>query len=125
MMYDIIDGGLVFLIYMSIIFGALVVGCLVADYVFPKIPFIEHYLDSISRDDDQRKVIRFPRAYTGQLWGVWAMRSETSVFGKSESWVMINGAQLVFFDEQDAIAAADAYNNLIATENLCYMARAV
>lgn len=125
MMYEIIDGGLVFLIYMSIILAIPAVGCLVADYLFPRIPFIENYLNALSTDTERRKVIRFPRTYTGQLWGVWAIRSETSVFGKSESWVMVNGAQMVFFNEQDAIAAADAYNDLIATENLCYMARAV
>lgn len=36
-----------FLFYMSGLNAVLLVGCLIADYVFPHIPFIERYLESL------------------------------------------------------------------------------
>lgn len=40
------------LIYLTGLNAVLVVGCLIADYVFPHIPFIERYLDSLPDWDD-------------------------------------------------------------------------
>ena len=42
-----------FLIYMTVLNGVLCVGCLVADYIFPHIPFIERYLKSLPAWDDE------------------------------------------------------------------------
>lgn len=41
-----------FLIYMGGLNVVLLIGCLIADYVFPHIPFIERYLDSLPDWDD-------------------------------------------------------------------------
>lgn len=41
-----------FLYYMTGLNAVLLVGCLVADYVFPHIPFIERYLDSLPDWDE-------------------------------------------------------------------------
>lgn len=40
------------LIYLTGLNAVLVTGCLIADYVFPHIPFIERYLDSLPDWDD-------------------------------------------------------------------------
>lgn len=45
-----------FLIYMTVLNGVLCVGCLVADYIFPHIPFIERYLESLPAWDDEEEV---------------------------------------------------------------------
>ena len=42
-----------FLIYMTVLNGVLCMGCLVADYIFPHIPFIERYLESLPAWDDE------------------------------------------------------------------------
>lgn len=42
-----------FLIYMAVLNGVLCVGCLVADYIFPHIPFINRYLDSLPDWDEE------------------------------------------------------------------------
>lgn len=44
------------LIYMTVLNGVLCVGCLVADYIFPHIPFIERYLESLPAWDDEEEV---------------------------------------------------------------------
>ena len=41
-----------FLFYMGGLNAVLLVGCLIADYVFPHIPFIERYLDSLPDWDE-------------------------------------------------------------------------
>lgn len=43
----------VFLFYMVGINLVLLVGCLVADYIFPHIPFIERFLESLPEWDDE------------------------------------------------------------------------
>lgn len=43
---------ILFLFYMAGINAVLVVGCLIADYVFPHIPFIERYLESLPDWDE-------------------------------------------------------------------------
>ncbi len=45
----------IFLFYMTGLNAVLLVGCLVADYIFPHIPFIERYLRSLPawNDDDE------------------------------------------------------------------------
>lgn len=40
------------LIYLTGLNAVLAVGCLIADYVFPHIPFIERYLDSLPDWDE-------------------------------------------------------------------------
>ncbi len=42
-----------FLFYMTGLNAVLLVGCLVADYIFPHIPFIERYLDSLPDWDEE------------------------------------------------------------------------
>ena len=42
-----------FLIYVTVLNGVLCVDCLVADYIFPHIPFIERYLESLPAWDDE------------------------------------------------------------------------
>ena len=42
-----------FLFYMTVLNGVLCVGCLVADYIFPHIPFINRYLDSLPDWDEE------------------------------------------------------------------------
>lgn len=44
-----------FLIYMTVLNGVLCVGCLAADYIFPHIPFIERYLESLPAWDDEEE----------------------------------------------------------------------
>ena len=46
-----------FLFYMVALNGVLSVGCLVADYIFPNIPFIERYLESLPAWDDEEEVV--------------------------------------------------------------------
>ena len=41
-----------FLVYATVLNGVLCVGCLVADYIFPHIPFIERYLESLPDLDE-------------------------------------------------------------------------
>ena len=45
-----------FLVYATVLNGVLCVGCLVADYIFPHIPFIERYLESLPAWDDAEEV---------------------------------------------------------------------
>ena len=47
MYYDTIDCLLVFLIYMVPFMLLLGIGGLLADYVFPRIPFLNRWLDSL------------------------------------------------------------------------------
>lgn len=42
-----------FLIYTTVLNGMPCMGCLVADYIFPHIPFIERYLESLPAWDDE------------------------------------------------------------------------
>lgn len=44
---------ILFLAYMTVLNLVLAVGCLIADYVFPHIPFIEKYLESLPAWDDE------------------------------------------------------------------------
>lgn len=44
---------ILFLAYMTVLNLVLAVGCLIADYVFPHIPFIERYLESLPAWDDE------------------------------------------------------------------------
>ena len=44
-----------FLVYATVLNGVLCVGCLVADYIFPHIPFIERYLESLPAWDDEEE----------------------------------------------------------------------
>lgn len=45
-----------FLVYATVLNGVLCVGRLVADYIFPHIPFIERYLESLPAWDDEEEV---------------------------------------------------------------------
>lgn len=45
-----------FLVYATALNGVLCVGCPVADYIFPRIPFIERYLKSLPAWDDEEEV---------------------------------------------------------------------
>lgn len=49
------DAVVVFLIYMVGIFAALAVGCIVADYIFPRIPFIQRWLDTLPDWDEEEE----------------------------------------------------------------------
>lgn len=49
MMEDLV----LFLLYMTGLNAVLLVGCLVADYIFPHIPFINRYLDSLPDWDEE------------------------------------------------------------------------
>lgn len=49
MMEDLV----LFLLYMTGLDAVLLVGCLVADYIFPHIPFINRYLDSLPDWDEE------------------------------------------------------------------------
>jgi len=51
--YDTIDCLLVFLIYMLPFMLLLCVGGLIADYVFPRIPFLNRWLESLPDYDDE------------------------------------------------------------------------
>ena len=42
-----------FLFYMTGLNAVFLVGCLVADYIFPHIPFINRYLDSLPDWDEE------------------------------------------------------------------------
>ena len=43
----------IFLFYMTGINAVLLVGCIAADYIFPHIPFIERFLESLPEWDDE------------------------------------------------------------------------
>lgn len=43
----------IFLLYMTGLNAVFLVGCLVADYIFPHIPFIERFLESLPEWDDE------------------------------------------------------------------------
>ena len=47
-----IEDLVLFLVYATVLNGVLCVGCLVADYIFPHIPFIERYLESLPDWDE-------------------------------------------------------------------------
>lgn len=44
-----------FLAYTAVLNLVLAVGCLIADYVFPHIPFIERYLESLPPWEDEEE----------------------------------------------------------------------
>ena len=44
-----------FLVYMTVLNLVLLVGCLIADYVFPHIPFIARYLESLPAWEDEEE----------------------------------------------------------------------
>ena len=106
----------------------LAVGGFIADYIFPHIPIIENWLNGLPDYEDERedsKIIDFPGEYTGECWGIWAVRSANSIFGAAESWVYVRGDILTFPTFPAAAEAADAYNINIGTENLCYTPKAI
>lgn len=120
------------LFILSVYLGAfavlLAVGGFIADYIFPHIPFIENWLNSLPDYEDEEgeeKIIYFPGEYAGECWGIWAVRSADSVFGAAESWVRVRGAILIFPTFAEAAEAAEAYNINIGTENLQYLPRSV
>ena len=50
---EVLDGAVILLLYIAGILGVLAVGCIVADFIFPHIPFIERYLESLPDWDDE------------------------------------------------------------------------
>ena len=50
---DTIDCLLMFLIYMVPFMLILCVGCFIADYVFPHIPFLNRWLDSLPEFEEE------------------------------------------------------------------------
>lgn len=50
---EMIEDLVIFLFYMGVINLALSVACIVADYIFPHIPFIERFLESLPEWDDE------------------------------------------------------------------------
>lgn len=46
------------LIILSVFLGVLGIGGLIADYIFPHIPFIQNYLDSLPDYEDDEEVYR-------------------------------------------------------------------
>lgn len=55
MTHDLIGEAVVGLALMTGLLAVLGVGGLVADYVFPRIPFIQRYLDSLPDWDDEEE----------------------------------------------------------------------
>lgn len=50
---ELLDEAVAGLVILTGYLGVLCVGCLVADYVFPHIPFIERWLESLPNWDDE------------------------------------------------------------------------
>lgn len=55
---DLIGEAVVDLMVLAVFLGILGIGALIADYVFPHIPFIQRYLDSLPDYEDDEEVER-------------------------------------------------------------------
>lgn len=55
---DLIGEAVVDLMVLAVLLGILGIGALIADYVFPHIPFIQRYLDRLPDYEDDEEVER-------------------------------------------------------------------
>lgn len=55
---DLIGEAVVDLMVLAVFLGILGIGALIADYVFPHIPFIQRYLDRLPDYEDDEEVAR-------------------------------------------------------------------
>lgn len=60
--------------------------------------------------------------FTGKAYGIWAVRSQASIFGAAQDWCKQDGEVMAFADFQEAADVADGYNRC-ATENVRYYPR--
>lgn len=58
---ELIDEGVVCLLILSVYLFILCAGCLIADFVFPHIPFIERFLESLPEFEDDVELDRIER----------------------------------------------------------------
>ena len=119
---------IILLNYLAALLAVLALGCIIADYILPHIPFLDKTLCNLPEYEDDLEhpnVIAFPYDDSTERWGIWALRSSGSVFGAAESWVHVHGEMLIFPSFTEAATAAETYNSTIGTENLFYMPRAV
>lgn len=52
---ELLDEAVACLIIWTGYMGVLLIGCIIADYVFPRIPFIEQWLESLPALEDEEE----------------------------------------------------------------------
>lgn len=58
---ELVEEGVVCLLILTGYLLALGIGCLIADFVFPHIPFIERFIDSLPEFEDDEELDRLER----------------------------------------------------------------
>lgn len=65
-------------------------------------------------------------AMQAECWGIWAERSEDSIFGADANWLRLpDGSQATFESECEAADAAYEMQENMSSPNLAYSAREI